>query len=229
MGREELLAALQELSDRRHGAAGWKPIYVIEQEILAKFKAEADKAESWARGLGEAQAELEQQKSKAESWARGLAHWRNKCIEAQVENEKLSTKVATLQSQLDFALSEPYHYSRDKAEYPWIRHEGKADGCPICNPKPSENKELHARVWASERSQPLERRCYVGGRWILLQDCRVCNPKPSEKPARCPECHETKYINRVVAVADWELHPIYVIATCLNCNPSGDRMSQETR
>ena len=221
MNREELLAALQELSDRRHGAAGWKPIYVIEQEILAKFKAEADKAESWARGLGEAQAELEQQKSKAESWARGLAHWRNKCIEAQVENEKLSTKVATLQSQLDFALSEPYHYSRDKAEYPWIRHEGKADGCPICNPKPSENKELHARVWASERSQPLERRCYVGGRWILLQDCRVCNPKPSEKPARCPECHETKYINRVVAVADWELHPIYVIATCLNCKGEG--------
>jgi len=212
------------------------------------------------------------------------------------ENEKLSTKVATLQAQLDRIsepeqlyrekkayicagdivkydihsrvkayldkISEPYHYSRDKAEYPWIRHEGKADGCPICNPppsekyhyaeaypksglsmlhkgdkedcpicnpKPSENKELHARVWASERSQPLERRCYVGGRWILLQDCRVCNPKPSEKPARCPECHETKYINRVVAVADWELHPIYVIATCLNCNPSGDRMSQETR
>ena len=39
-----------------------------------------------------------------------------------------------LQSQLD-RISEPYHYSRDKAEYPWIRHEGKADGCPMCDPK----------------------------------------------------------------------------------------------
>jgi len=50
------------------------------------------------------------------------------------ENEKLSTKVATLQAQLD-RISEPYHYSRDKADYPWIRHEGKADGCPMCDPK----------------------------------------------------------------------------------------------
>ena len=58
----------------------------------------------------------------------------------KAENEKLSTKVATLQSQLDFALSEPYHYSRDKAEYPWIRHEGKADGCPICRLKPLSEK-----------------------------------------------------------------------------------------
>ena len=37
MGREELLAALRELSDRGHGAAGFKPHYVIEQEILAEF------------------------------------------------------------------------------------------------------------------------------------------------------------------------------------------------
>ena len=44
-----------------------------------------------------------------------------------------------LQSQLDM-ISEPYHYSRDKAEYPWIRHEGKADGCPICRLKPLSEK-----------------------------------------------------------------------------------------
>jgi len=37
MGREELLAALRELSNRGHGAAGFKPLYVIEQEILAEF------------------------------------------------------------------------------------------------------------------------------------------------------------------------------------------------
>jgi len=59
MGREELLAALRELSDRGHGAAGFKPHYVIEQEILAEFD------------------------------------------RLTVENEKLGTKVATLQSQLD--------------------------------------------------------------------------------------------------------------------------------
>jgi len=46
---------------------------------------------------------------------------------------------ATLQAQLD-RISEPYHYSRDKAEYPWIRHEGKADGCPICRLKPLSEK-----------------------------------------------------------------------------------------
>ena len=37
MGREALLAALRELSDRGHGAAGFKPHYAIEQEILAEF------------------------------------------------------------------------------------------------------------------------------------------------------------------------------------------------
>ena len=38
------------------------------------------------------------------------------------------------------------------------------------------------------------------------------------KPPPCPECHGTKYINRVVAVTDWELHPVYVIVDCLNCS-----------
>jgi len=37
MERDKLLAALRELSDRGHGAAGFKPLYVIEQEILAEF------------------------------------------------------------------------------------------------------------------------------------------------------------------------------------------------
>jgi len=46
----------------------------------------------------------------------------------------MAEREAKLQSQLD-KISEPYHYSRDKAEYPWIRHEGKADGCPMCDPK----------------------------------------------------------------------------------------------
>ena len=72
--------------------------------------------------------------------------------------------------------------------------------------------------------------CYVNGRCIPQKDCPICNPKCEHKnleplalggTQRCPECHGTKYINRVVAVAEWEQHPIYVIATCLNCNPSG--------
>jgi len=37
MERDKLLAALRELSDRGHGAAGFKPHYAIEQEILAEF------------------------------------------------------------------------------------------------------------------------------------------------------------------------------------------------
>jgi len=33
----------------------------------------------------------------------------------------------------------------------------------------------------------------------------------------CSECHGTKYINRVVSSSDWELHPVYEVAICLNC------------
>jgi len=104
MGREELLAALRELSDRGHGAAGFKPHYAIEQEILAEFDR----------------------------------------LTAEVErllqiNQEANRNIWRLQSQLD-KISEPYHYSRDKAEYPWIRHEGKADGCPICRLKPLSGK-----------------------------------------------------------------------------------------
>ena len=33
----------------------------------------------------------------------------------------------------------------------------------------------------------------------------------------CSECHDTKYINRVVSSSDWELHPVYEVAICLNC------------
>ena len=91
------------------------------------------------------------------------------------ENEKLSTKVATLQSQFD-KISEPYHYSRDKAEYPWIRHEGKADGCPICNHPPSE-KYHYAEAYPKSGLSMLHK----GDK----EDCPICNPKPSEKPARC--------------------------------------------
>ena len=68
-------------------------------EILAEFdrlKAEVDRyiniAYDYKTERDEAQAGMEQQKSKAESWARGLAHWRNKCIEAQAENERLKVE-----------------------------------------------------------------------------------------------------------------------------------------
>ena len=163
------------------------------------------------------------------------------------ENEKLSTKVATLQAQLD-RISEPYHYSRDKAEYPWIRHEGKADGCPICNHPPSE-KYHYAEAYPKSGLSMLHK----GDK----EDCLICNPHghvhtpdegiagnppkdwvstkdfPPAKPKcehknleplalggtqRCPECHGTKYINRVVSCADWEQHPCYMIADCHNCS-----------
>ena len=109
MNREELLAALRELSDRGHGAAGFKPHYAIEQEILAEFdrlKAEVERL-------------------------------------LQIKQEA-NRNIWRLQSQLD-KISKPYHFptlgfARDKAEYPWIRHEGKADGCPICRLKPLSEK-----------------------------------------------------------------------------------------
>jgi hypothetical protein len=103
MGREELLAALRELSDRGHGAAGFKPHYAFD-----RLTAEVDR---W------------QKLANKEYWGRVSQEEANKA----------------LQSQLDM-ISEPYHYSRDKADYPWIRHEGKADGCPICRLKPLSGK-----------------------------------------------------------------------------------------
>jgi len=132
--------------------------------------------------------------------------------------QKTNEQAARCEHSDDSGVSEPYHYSRDKAEYPWIRHEGKADGCPICNPKPSENKELHARVWASERSQPLERRCYVGGRWILLQDCRVCNPKPTQ----CPECKGAMVVEQMDACPRCKpTHFEYYWFQCPKCKGEG--------
>ena len=133
MERDKLLAALRELSDRGHGAAGFKPIYVIEQEILAEFDRLKLKV-----------AELEGKLWDAFEDCLCKAELRAEFNRLTAENEMLSTKVATLQSQLD-KISKPYHFptlgfARDKADYPWIRHEGKADGCPICRLKPLSEK-----------------------------------------------------------------------------------------
>lgn len=92
------------------------------------------------------------------------------------ENKELKARMMVLPSEKPS--EKPNHIHNDDRGVFW---KGQEADCPICKPKkPSENKGLHARVWGVERSQPLERRCYVGGRWILLQDCRVCNPPKCE-------------------------------------------------
>ena len=105
------------------------------------------------------------------------------------ENEMLSTKVATLQSQFD-KISEPYHYSRDKAEYPWIRHEGKADGCPICNPK-CEHKNIGPLALGGTQ------RCLDCHEWIIAQPLTQCTECGGamvvEQMAPCPRCKPTHY------------------------------------
>ena len=140
-------------------------------------------------------------------------------LKAEVErllqiNQEANRNIWRLQSQLD-KISEPYHYSRDKAEYPRIRHEGKADGCPICNPK-CEHKnigvewESQNKRWCPDCHEWVEKPNHIhsddsGIFWEGAEkDCPMCNPKPL---TQCPECHGTKYINRVVSCADWELHP----------------------
>ena len=88
-------------------------------------------------------------------------------------------------------------------DYRGVWHEGGIEDCPICKPK-CEHKNIG----------PLA----LGG----TQRCLDCHEWIIAKPfTQCPECHGTKYINRVVSCADWELHPIYVIATCLNCKGEG--------
>ena len=216
MGRDKLLAALRELSDRGHGAAGFKPHYAIEQEILAEFdrlKAEVDR---W------------QKLADKEYWGR---------VSQEEANE-------ALQSQLD-RISEPYSQARYNFDLEGIENSLHGRGYwysakslrairdYLGSQKPSEKQHTYSHWY---------RRKVNITSWHILKvfeycvapfsdefhfdvhegkpeaDCPMCNPKPL---TQCPECHGTKYINRVVSCADWELHPIYVIATCLNCKGEG--------
>ena len=160
------------------------------------------------------------------------------------ENEMLSTKVATLQSQLD-RISEPYSQARYNFDLEGIENSLHGRGYwysakslrairdYLGSQKPSEKQHTYSHWY---------RRKVNITSWHILKvfeycvapfsdefhfdvhegkpeaDCPMCNPKPL---TQCPECHGTKYINRVVSCADWELHPIYVIATCLNCKGEG--------
>jgi hypothetical protein len=85
-------------------------------------------------------------------------------------------------------------------DYRGVWHEGGIEDCPTCNPPKCEHKNLG----------PLA----LGG----TQRCLDCHEWIIAKPPPCPECQGTKYINRVVAVAEWEQHPCYMIADCLNCS-----------
>ena len=89
-------------------------------------------------------------------------------------------------------------------DYRGVWHEGGIEDCPICKPK-CEHKNGGISYYSEG---------------VLKQWCAGCKEwiKPNPKPTRCPECHGTKYINRVVAVAEWEQHPCYMIADCLNCS-----------
>jgi len=140
------------------------------------------------------------------------------------ENEKLSTKVATLQSHLD-NISEPikkaaatsytlnrwarecenerchhipdilkaiasYLDSQKASERPYCnhwsikdyseKHDGKADGCPICNPKPIPHttQGWKDRIWPVKPAR-CEHSDSSGVFWEgLTKDCPICNPAP---------------------------------------------------
>jgi DnaJ-class molecular chaperone len=113
-------------------------------------------------------------------------------------------------------------------------HKGDKEDCPICNPKdhtaecakilkmPPAEVEWLKKIEIEEADPKCEHKnlglLALGG----TQRCLDCHEWIIAKPfTQCPECHGTKYINRVVSCADWELHPIYVIATCLNCKGEG--------
>ena len=114
-------------------------------------------------------------------------------------------------------------------DYRGVWHEGGIEDCPMCDPK-CEHKnigvewESQNKRWCPDCHEWVEKPNHIhsddsGIFWEGAEkDCPMCNPKPL---TQCPECHGTKYINRVVSCADWELHPIYVIATCLNCKGEG--------
>ena len=174
------------------------------------------------------------------------------------ENEKLSTKVATLQSQLD-KIGEPIKRGRYEGGSGWT--ESNATWRLICdyldsqkpsekpNPKPHthtsptgitgeppkcEHKNLGELLHDGQR--PQKRWCKDCISWIDLtpkcehknlgplalggtQRCLDCHEWIIAKPfTLCPECHNTKYINRVVSVTDWEWHRYYMIVDCLNCS-----------
>ena len=128
----------------------------------------------------EAQAENEKIEASRQQYIKILDDTMTEAEGLTAENERLKVshreledclgdsgrRAKSLQSHLD-KISEPYHYSRDKAEYPWIRHEDKADGCPICNPAPHIYVDSHGEEWSHSG---------------LEKDCPICRLKPlSEK------------------------------------------------
>jgi len=129
---------------------------------------------------------------------------------------------ATLQSQLD-KISEPYSQARYNFDLEGIENSLHGRGYwysakslrairdYLGSQKPSEKQHTYSHWY---RRDEFHFDVHEG----KPEDCPMCNPKPL---TQCPECHGTKYINRVVSCADWELHPIYVIATCLNCKGEG--------
>ena len=146
---------------------------------------------------------------KAAATSYTLNRWAREC-----ENERchhIPDILKAIASYLDSqkASERPYcnHWSiKDYSE----KHDGKAEGCPICDPKPSEKPARCEHKNLGLLALGGTQRCLDCHEWIIA--------KPF---TQCPECHGTKYINRVVSCIDWELDPIYVIATCLNCKGEG--------
>jgi len=106
MGRDKLLAALRELSDRGHGAAGFKPHYAIEQEILAEFDRLKLKVAELEEKLWDAQDEPQQPDKSLEQKIQRIfddntrdADCHEACIPREYYGEVILEILALLQSQ----------------------------------------------------------------------------------------------------------------------------------
>ena len=202
MERDKLLAALRELSDRGHGAAGFKPLYVIEQEILAEFDRLNEiitNQSSLINNMGKRGATLQSHLDnisepikKAAATSYTLNRWAREC-----ENERchyIPDILKAIASYLDSqkASERPPVYLFDShlamVEGKLTRHSGDAHDCPICNPK-----DHTAECAKILKMPPAE------VEWLKKIEIEEAEPKCEHKnlgllalggTQRCLDCHE---------------------------------------
>jgi len=220
MNREEFIRVARQVSTWEKGTIPFRAAF---DQLIAEFdrlKAEVDRwqkladKEYWGRvSQEEANEALQSQLDRiSEPYSQARYNFDLEGIENSLHGRGYWYSAKSLRAIRDYLGSQkpsekPPVYLFDShlamVEGKLTRHSGDAHDCPICNPK-CEHKNLGLLA--------------LGG----TQRCLDCHEWIIAKPfTQCPECHGTKYINRVVSCADWELHPIYVIATCLNCKGEG--------
>jgi len=233
MKREEIERLIVQVSTYEKGTI---PFMCACDQLLSEFDRLKLRVASLAADLWDANAALDKAQSWLDKISGPIKEWLKSIPPDSKSWDEHKTSyafksMATIQAYLDSQSKQPssgHRCSDGKI------HTAQQEDCPICNPKdhtaecakilkmPPAEVEWLKKIEIEEADPKCEHKnlglLALGG----TQRCLDCHEWIIAKPfTQCPECHGTKYINRVVSCADWELHPIYVIATCLNCKGEG--------